>query len=53
MTTPTNTKPLPVRIPRDLVERVDVLRGLVPRETYVRYLLERAIAAEERKARRR
>jgi hypothetical protein len=53
MTTPTSTKPLPVRIPRDLVERIDRLRGLVPREAYVRDVLDRAIKAEERKARRR
>jgi len=43
-------KPLPVRIPRDLIDRIDRLRGLVPRETYVRDLLERVIAGEERKA---
>jgi len=53
MTTPTSTKPLPIRIPRDLVERIDRLRGLVPREAYVRDVLDRAIKAEERKARRR
>jgi hypothetical protein len=50
----TKPKPLPVRIPRELVERIDRLRGpLVPRETYVRYLLDRAVAAEERKAAKR
>ncbi len=46
-------KPLPIRVPRDLVGRIDRLRGLVPRETYVRDLLGRAIAAEEHKTKRR
>jgi hypothetical protein len=46
-------KPLPVRVTRELVERVDRVRGLVPRETYVRYLLDRALKAEERKATKR
>ena len=53
MTAPRSTKPLPIRIPRDLVERIDRLRGLVPREAYVRDVLDRAIKAEECKARRR
>jgi hypothetical protein len=53
MTAPRSTKPLPIRIPRDLVERIDRLRGLVPREAYVRDVLDRAIKAEEHKARRR
>jgi hypothetical protein len=53
MSTPPNTKPLPIRVPRDLIERIDRLRGLVPREAYVRDLLDRAITAEERKAKRR
>lgn len=45
-----NHKPLPVRISADQVERIDRLRGeLIPRERYVRHLLERAIAAEERR----
>jgi len=44
-------KPLPVRIPAEMVARIDRLRGLVPRETYIREcLLERAVALEERKA---
>ena len=48
-----HTKPVPVRIPPELVERIDALRDLVPREAYVRRLLERAVAAEERKAAKR
>ena len=45
------TKTLPVRIPLEMVARIDKLRGLVPRETYVReHLLEPAIRREERKA---
>ena len=44
-------KSLPVRITAEQVERIDRLRGpLVPRERYVRWLLERALKAEERKA---
>ena len=39
-------KPLPVRIPREMVERIDRLRGLIPRERYVRHLLDRALADE-------
>jgi hypothetical protein len=49
----TPDKPLPVRLPPELVARIDRLRGMVPRERYVRYLLERAATAEERKAKRR
>ncbi len=45
-------KPVPVRIPPELVARIDALRGLVPREPYVRALLDRALKAEERKAKR-
>ena len=45
------TKALPVRIPLEMVARIDKLRGLVPRETYIReHLLEQAIQREERKA---
>ena len=43
-------KPLPVRITPELVARIDALRGLAPREAYVRYLLDKAITAEERKS---
>ena len=47
-------KALPVRIPGELVERIDRLRDPdIPRERYVRRLLEKAVAAEERKAARR
>jgi hypothetical protein len=47
-------KPLPVRIPPEMVARIDRLRGLVPRETYIReQLLEKALQAEERKAAKR
>jgi hypothetical protein len=44
-----DSKPLPIRIPRDLVERIDRLRGMVPRERYVRHLLEGTVVAEEAK----
>jgi hypothetical protein len=46
-------KPVPVRIPPEMVDRIDALRGLVPREAYVRDLLDRALKVEERKAARR
>jgi hypothetical protein len=46
-------KPVPVRIPPDLVARIDAIRGLAPREAYVRHLLDRALKAEERKGRKR
>ena len=45
-------KPVPVRIPSDMVVRIDRLRGLVPRETYVRDLLDKALKRQERKARK-
>jgi hypothetical protein len=47
------TKPVPVRIPPEMVARIDALKGLVPREAYVRHLLDRALKAEERKAAKR
>jgi hypothetical protein len=43
----TSEHPLMVRVPRSLVERIDDLRGLIPRETYIRDLLERAAEREE------
>ena len=47
-------KAVPVRIPPDMVARIDALKGeLVPREAYVRRLLEKALKAEERKASKR
>jgi hypothetical protein len=47
-------KSLPVRIPAEMVARIDRLRGLVPRETYIReQLLEHALRLEERKAAKR
>jgi hypothetical protein len=37
-----------------MVARIDALKGeLVPREAYVRHLLEKALRAEERKASKR
>jgi hypothetical protein len=52
-TPPTSKKPLPVRIPRELIERIDRLRGLIPREAYIRDVLDRAIKTEERNTKRR
>lgn len=49
MTDPSG-KPLPIRVPAELVERIDRLRGLVPREAYVRHLLDQIVTAEERKS---
>ncbi len=37
----------PVRIPLDMVERVDAVRGLVPRETFIRDLLDKALRSLE------
>ena len=49
----TPAKALPVRIPADMVARIDALKDpLIPREAYVRHLLEQALKAAERKARR-
>jgi hypothetical protein len=46
-------KPVPVRIPPEMVARIDALRPeLVPREAFVRVLLDKALKAEERKAKR-
>jgi hypothetical protein len=42
-------KPVPVWIPPELVARIDRLRGLVPRETFVRDLLDKALKRQERK----
>lgn len=53
-TSPSRAKAVPVRIPPDMVARIDALKGeLVPREAYVRHLLEKALKAEERKASKR
>ncbi len=46
-------KPVPVRIPPEMVARIDRLRGLVPRETYVRDVLDKALKAQERKLEKR
>ena len=47
-------KPLPVRIPAEMVARIDKLRpDLVPREAFVRKLLDQVLSAEERKAAKR
>jgi predicted transcriptional regulator len=41
--------PLTVRIPDDLRERIDALRGDVPRERFIRRLLEAQLAVAEAK----
>lgn len=47
----THSKPVPVRIPPEMVARIDALKDpLIPREAYVRALLDKALTAEERKA---
>ena len=38
---------LQVRIPDDLVRRIDALRGLVPRETWIRAVLEGVVERQE------
>jgi hypothetical protein len=47
------TPTIPVRIPRELADRIDRLRGLAPREAWVRDRLEKLVAAEERKQAKR
>ena len=42
-----HSKPLPVRISPELLDRVDAVRGMVPRETYIRHLLGLALAQVE------
>jgi predicted DNA-binding protein len=37
-----------VRIPDDLIDRIDELRGLVPRETYVRSILSEKVEELEK-----
>jgi hypothetical protein len=47
------TKPVPIRIPPDMVARIDALKDpLIPREAYVRHLLDEALRAEERKTKK-
>ena len=46
-----HAKPVPIRIPPDMVARIDALKDpLIPREAYVRHLLDQALTALERKA---
>jgi hypothetical protein len=53
-TSPARPKAVPVRIPGEMVARIDALKDpLIPREAYVRYLLEKALKAEERKVAKR
>ncbi len=46
-------KPVPVRIPPEMVARIDRLRGLIPREAYVRDLLDKALKAQESRTTKR
>lgn len=39
--------PKTVRIPGDLCDRIDAVRGLVPREAWIRQMLERAVGIVE------
>jgi len=50
---PITEKPLPIRVDRSQVKRIDRLRGLVPRERYVRDLLDKALTTRERKEAKR
>ncbi|WP_205697474.1 hypothetical protein [Conexibacter sp. SYSU D00693] len=36
-----------VRIPVDMADRVDAVRGLIPRETFIRDLLDKALRTLE------
>ena len=43
-------KPVPVRLPPEMVARIDAVKNpLIPRVRYVRYLIDKALAAEENK----
>jgi hypothetical protein len=45
------SKAVPVRLPAEMVACIDALRDpLIPRERYVRHLLDSALKIEERKA---
>lgn len=49
---PKQPKAVPVRLPAEMVARVDKLRDpLIPREAYVRDLIDKALTARERKQR--
>jgi hypothetical protein len=49
---PASTLSLRVRIPPELVYRIDAVRGLVAREAYIRALLTEALDAREGKKKR-
>jgi hypothetical protein len=44
---------LQVRVPGDMIERIDDLRGLVPREAYIREMLDEVVSERERFNRKR
>lgn len=47
------SKPVPVRIPAEMVARIDAVKDpLIPREAFVRALIEKALQPLERKATR-
>ena len=37
-----------IRVPDDLIDRIDELRALVPRETYIRHILGEKVAELEK-----
>jgi predicted DNA-binding protein len=41
-----------VRVPDELIERIDALRGLIPRETYIRQVLLEVIEQLEQDAKK-
>jgi predicted DNA binding CopG/RHH family protein len=43
------TAPVNVRVPPELLTRIDALRGMVPRERFIRHLLDQALSAQEKK----
>jgi len=42
----------PVRIPLDMIKRVDAVRGVIPRETFIRDLVDKGLRNIEEQARR-
>jgi metal-responsive CopG/Arc/MetJ family transcriptional regulator len=46
------TKRVTVRIPAELSDRVDRVRGLIPRDAFIRDVVERAVSALEQERKR-
>lgn len=49
MTKPKKTKQIPLRVPEDLFDRMEVARGLIPRERWIRQVIEERLDSEDAK----